>query len=73
MPPKIGNNLAERLKIQEKALQNLAETLKKRETKFDEEMSDVLEDLKAIKVFLSRNMPEFKKEFLAIRKKLKAA
>ncbi len=69
----IGNNLSERVKIQEKALQDLADKLEKREAEFDEEMRDVLEELKALKVFLSRNMPDFKKQFPDIRKKIKAA
>ncbi len=73
MTGKIERDLAERVKIQEKALQALADMLKKREDAFDEEMQDVREDLKAIKVFLSRTMPDFKKQFPDIRKKLKAA
>jgi hypothetical protein len=68
-----GNNLAERLKIQEKALQGLADKLEKREAEFDENMQDVLEELKALKVFLSRAIPDFKKQYPEIRKKLKAA
>ncbi len=68
-----GNNLKERLHIQEKALQGLADKLEKREDEFDEEMQDVLEELKALKLFLSRAMPDFKKQYPEIRKKLKAA
>lgn len=73
MARKMETDLAERVKIQEKALQELADMLKKRDSKLEEEMEDVLEELKAIKLFLSRAMPEFKKQFPDIRKKLKAA
>jgi hypothetical protein len=66
-----ANGIAERLKIQEKALSNLADSLKKHESEIDEEVGDILSELKALKVFLSRNIPEFKKEFPEIRRKLK--
>ena len=66
-----ANGIAERLKIQEKALSNLADSLKKHESEIDEEVRDILSELKALKLFLSRNIPEFKKEFPEIRRKLK--
>jgi hypothetical protein len=66
-----ANGIAERLKIQEKALSNLADSLKKHESEIDEEVRDILSELKALKVFLSRNIPEFKKEFPEIQRKLK--
>jgi len=66
-----ANNSVERLKIQEKALSNLADSLKKHESLVDEELHDILSELKALKLFLSRNMPEFKKEFPEIQRKLK--
>ncbi len=66
-----ANGIAERLKIQEKALSNLADSLKKHESEVDEEIGDILSELKALKVFLSRNIPEFKKEFPEIQRKLK--
>jgi hypothetical protein len=66
-----ANGIAERLKIQEKALSNLADSLKKHESEVDEEIGDILSDLKALKLFLSRNIPEFKKEFPEIQRKLK--
>jgi hypothetical protein len=71
MNKKNGNISAERLKIQEKALSNLADTLKKHESEVDEEIGDILSELKALKMFLSRNIPEFKKEFPEIQRKLK--
>ena len=73
MQKKIEEDLAERIKIQEKALSNLADMLKKKEDAFDEEIQDVLEELKALKLFLTRSTPDFKKEFPEIRKKVKAA
>ncbi len=66
-----SNGTAERLKIQEKALSNLADSLKKHESEVDEEIRDILLELKALKMFLSRNIPEFKKEFPEIQRKLK--
>ena len=65
------DGLAERLKIQEKALSNLADSLKKHESEVDEEIRDILSELKALKIFLSRNIPEFKKEFPEIQRKIK--
>jgi len=65
------NGTAERLKIQEKALANLADSQKKHETAVDEELHDILTELKALKVFLSRNLPEFKKQFPEIQRKVK--
>lgn len=66
-----ANGTVERLKIQEKALSNLADSLKKHESEVDEEIRDILVELKALKMFLSRNIPEFKKEFPEIQRKLK--
>lgn len=66
-----ANNSVERLKIQEKALSNLADSLKKHASEVDEELHDILSELKALKLFLSRNMPEFKKEFPEIQRKVK--
>ena len=73
MANKMETELRERVKIQEKALQNLADALRKREAVFDAEMQDVLEELKALKLFLTRSDPDFKKQFPEIRKKVKAA
>ena len=52
-------------------MSNLADSLKKHELLVDEELHDILSELKALKLFLSRNMPEFKKEFPEIQRKLK--
>ncbi len=66
-----GNGTAERLKIQEKALSNLADTLKRHELEAAEEMRDVQAELKALKLFLARAIPDFKKQFPEIQRKLK--
>jgi predicted RNase H-like nuclease (RuvC/YqgF family) len=68
---KSANGTTERLKIQEKALSNLADTLKKHEDEYDEEIRDIQAELKALKMFLARNIPEFKKQFPEIQRKLK--
>ena len=73
MGRKIESDLTERLKIQETALLELADSLKRHEAMLDAEMQEVLEELKAIKLFLSRAMPDFKTQFPDIRRKLKAA
>jgi hypothetical protein len=66
-----GSSSVERIKIQEEALSNLADTLKKHETEFADEIGDLQAELKAIKLFLARNIPEFKKQFPEIQRKLK--
>jgi len=66
-----GSSSVERIKIQEKALSNLADTLKRHETEFADEIGDLQAELKAIKLFLARNIPEFKKQFPEIQRKLK--
>ena len=66
-----GGSAVERIKIQEKALSNLADTLKKHEDEYDEEIRDIQDELKALKMFLARNIPEFKKQFPEIQRKLK--
>lgn len=71
MATNVNTNIAERVKIQEKALSNLADTLKNKDTELNEEIRDIIADLKSIKLFLSRNMPDFKKQFPEIRKKIK--
>ena len=63
--------IAERLKIQEKALSNLADTLKRHEVEAAEEIQDIQAELKALKLFLTRNIPEFKKQFPEIKRKIK--
>ncbi len=73
MPDKGSAGLYERMKIQEKALQALADRLKARESVLDEEMQDVLEEIKVIKLILSRVVPDFKRQYPEIRKKIKKA
>ena len=65
-----SNGSAERLKIQEKALSNLADSLKKHEMKAAAEIRDIQTELKALKLFLTRIVPEFKKQFPEIHRKL---
>ena len=67
---KEGNGL-ERLRILEKAVENLGDVLRKRDDAYDEEFRDIVKELKALKMFLSRNIPEFKKQFPEIQQKVK--
>jgi hypothetical protein len=69
--PKITDDTADRVRILEKAVANLGDTLKKRDGEYDEELHDILTELKALKVFLSRSMPEFKKQFPEIHRKVR--
>lgn len=68
---KNGGEAAERLRILEKALTSLADSQKKREAAVDDEIRDILVELKALKVFLSRSLPDFKKQFPEIQRKVK--
>jgi hypothetical protein len=65
------NSMKERLHIQEKAVSNLADSLKKHEVETVEEIKDIQAELKALKVFLARTIPEFKKQFPEIQAKMK--
>jgi len=65
-----GNGTADRLKIQETALSNLADSQKKHAADAGEELHDIQRELKALKLFLARNIPEFKMQFPEIRRKL---
>jgi hypothetical protein len=69
--PKIRDDALERVRILEKAVANLVDTLKKRDGEYDEELHDILTELKALKLFLSRNLPEFKKQFPEIQRKVR--
>ena len=66
-----ANGTVERLRIQEKALSDLADTMNKHEREAADEIHDLQSELKALKMFLSRTLPEFKKQFPEIQRKLK--
>jgi uncharacterized protein YlxW (UPF0749 family) len=68
---KHANGAEERLKIQERALSNLSDSLRKHEAEMAEEIRDIQTELKALKMFLARNIPEFKKQFPEIQRKVK--
>jgi len=68
---KSENSMMERLRIQEKALSNLADALKKNEIETAEEIKDIQAELKALMLLLARNIPEFKKQFPEIQRKVK--
>jgi hypothetical protein len=71
MDRKGNGSSTERIKIQEKALSNLADTMKKHEDQLVDEIRDIQSELKALKLFLARHIPEFKKQFPEIQRKLK--
>jgi hypothetical protein len=45
--------------------------MKRHEVEAAEEIQDIFAELKALKLFLARNMPEFKKQFPEIQRKIK--
>lgn len=61
----------DRIRILEKAVGNLGDSLEKRDSGIEEDIREIQTELKAIKLFLSRSVPDFKKEFPAIRQKVK--
>jgi hypothetical protein len=71
MNAKGNGSVVERIKIQEKALSNLADMLKKHEIELTEEIGDIQAELKALKMFLARTIPEFKQQFPEIQRKVK--
>ena len=63
--------IAELLNIQEKALSNLADTVEGRMFQIHDKINDIELELKALKLFLTRNVPDFKSQFPEIQKKVK--
>ena len=70
---KTTNDIGERLKILEKAVTNLADTVERRNAETAEEIGDILIELKAVKMFLAKAMPEFKERFPELQKKVESA
>lgn len=71
MNRKGGNAVEDRLRIQEKALASLADAVRKREAALDEELADILRELKALKLYLSRYVPGFKEQFPSVQRKVR--
>jgi len=69
--PKITDDAGDRVRILEKAVANLGDALKKRNLELDENQLDMTRELKALKLFLARNLPEFKKQFPEIHRKVR--
>ncbi|MGC1453634.1 MAG: hypothetical protein WA946_00385 [Nitrospirota bacterium] len=67
----VANGIIEWLKVQERALSDLADSVKKHEVQTAEDIKDLQTELKALKVFLARNIPEFKEQFPEIEGKVK--
>ena len=61
----------DRIKIQEKALSDLADTIRRHDAECSGDLREIQDELKALKLFLARNNPEFKKQFPEIRRKVK--
>jgi hypothetical protein len=66
-----GDDTDERVSILEKAVANLADFMKKRDAERDEDLRDIMKEFKAMKMFLARAVPGFKKEILEIEGKMK--
>ena len=71
MNAKVMNNPDERIKIQEKALSNLADRINKRNEVVEEELADLRKEVKALTLFLARYNPDFKEQFPRIQRKVK--
>jgi len=69
--PKITDDALERVRILEKAVANLGDSFKKRGLDLEEGQRDIVRELKALKLFLTRNLPEFKKQFTEIHRKVR--
>jgi hypothetical protein len=69
--PKITDDALERVRILEKAVANLGDSFKKRDLDLEEGQRDIVRELKALKLFLTRNLPEFKKQFTEIHRKVR--
>ena len=67
----VASGIIEWLKVQERALSDLADSVKKHEVQTAEDIKDLQTELKALKVFLARNIPEFKEQFPEIEGKVK--
>lgn len=65
------NGGAERVRILEKAVGNLGDSLRRRDRAVDEGLGELQAEVKALKLFLSRNLPEFKKQFPELRRKVR--
>jgi len=63
--------VVERIRILEKAVGNLGDSLEKRDSGIEEDIREIQTELKALKLFLSRNIPEFKQQFPEIQRKFK--
>jgi len=71
MAQRNGNGVEDRVRILERAVADLGDSLTKREGRVGEEIKDILRELKALKLFLARTAPEFKGQFPGIQRKVK--
>lgn len=65
------NGNAERVRILEKAVDNLGDSVRRRGAETDEDIRDLKAEVKALKVYLSRCLPEFKQQYPEIRRKVR--
>ena len=64
MAKSIDNNLSDRVKIQEKAVSNLADTMYRRESELEEEIRDIQAELNIPASTLSHHLEKLKNEEL---------
>jgi len=69
--PNIRDDTAVRVRTLERAVAVLGDADRKANCELQEELRDMARELKALKLFLGRNMPEFKKQFPEIHRKIK--
>jgi hypothetical protein len=65
------NGGTDRVRILEKAVGNLGDSLKRRDVEVDEDIGELKAELKALKLYLARSLPDFKKQFPEIRRKIR--
>jgi hypothetical protein len=66
-----ANDVVKHLAIHEKVLASLADSFKRHETESREEIRDLQAEVKALKMFLARAIPDFKKQFPELQRKIK--
>jgi hypothetical protein len=71
MARKTVTEATDRIRILERAVADIGEAQSKSGVETEESIRDILHELKALKLLLGRSLPDFKKQFLEIQRKVK--
>lgn len=71
MARKTVTEATDRIRILERAVADIGEAQNKSGVETEEAIRDILHELKALKLFLGRSLPDFKKQFPEIQRKVK--